>query len=131
MKTRKVKTPIIVGSTILIFIVLLLFVLPAALNGPIQSAIKAQIDKSLEADVHWGGVRLSLFRNFPNISATVKDLSVSGRKDFAGDTLLKCEEISLTIDIMSLFKKGQAYKITRVFINQPKIEAIVLPSGVS
>lgn len=129
MKTRKVKTPIIVGSTILIFIVLLLFVLPAALNGPIQSAIKAQIDKSLEADVHWGGVRLSLFRNFPNISATVKDLSVSGRKDFAGDTLLKCEEISLTIDIMSLFKKGQAYKITRVFINQPKIEAIVLPSG--
>src|SRR5690606_16731138 len=71
---------------------------------------------------------LSLIRNFPNLSVSIDDLSVTGVESFSGDTLAHMEALNLTLDIMSVIK-GDQIQIKKIQLNKPSINVLVLEDG--
>ena len=57
---------ILLGAICVIFILLLL--LPSLFEGKIETIVKKEINKSVNARVDYSNLSLSFLRNFPNIS---------------------------------------------------------------
>jgi len=60
----------------LLVLLLLLIIAPFLFKGKIEAAIKDAANENLNAKVNWGGVSLSLIRNFPNLRITIDGLTV-------------------------------------------------------
>ncbi|MBK9637366.1 MAG: AsmA family protein [Bacteroidetes bacterium] len=113
------------------FIVLLLaaaFILPIVYKGKIESLVKEEINKSINAKVDFTSYDLTIFSSFPNLSIELNNLSVVNQAPFAGDTLAGMKQLSLTIDIMSVIGGGQI-DIKSVQLKEPRIHLIVLKDG--
>ncbi|MEI6576021.1 MAG: AsmA-like C-terminal region-containing protein [Bacteroidota bacterium] len=117
----------ILGITLLV-IILLAAVLPFAFRNKIVTAVKNGINEQLTAKVEFADYSLSLFRSFPNFSLGLKKLSVVGSGDFSKDTLVKTDELQLTIDLLSVLK-GNNYTITKISLDKPSILLKVLKDG--
>lgn len=113
------------------FIVLLLaaaFILPIVYKGKIETMVKEEINKSINAKVDFTTYDLTIFKSFPNLSIELNGLSVVNQAPFAGDTLAGMKQLSLAIDIMSVIGGGQI-DIKSVKLNEPRIHLIVLKNG--
>src|SRR5690349_18170769 len=100
MRSRR-KLLVGVGGTIAALLVLALLV-PVLFQGRIAARLEAEIDAAVNARVAWGGVGLSLLRDFPNASLRVSGLSVANAKPFEGDTLVTLREARLVLDLGSV-----------------------------
>jgi len=114
----------------ILFVLLLvaLIVLPIVFQDKIKEFLLAEANKNLNAKVHFESATLSLWKNFPQLSVGIQGLRLSGVGDFAKDTLLSADEISLTVNLRSLLG-SDGYEISSVFINRANINAIVLEDG--
>lgn len=113
------------------FIVLILaaaFILPIVYKGKIETMVKEEINKSINAKVDFAGFDLTIFSSFPHLSIELNNLSVVNQAPFAGDTLAGMKQLSLTIDIMSVIGGGQI-DIKSVQLDEPRIHLIVLKDG--
>ncbi len=115
------------GITLLILIVLLIS-LPFIFKGKIESKIKEEANKNLNAKVDWGTFDLSLISTFPDFRFTLNQLKIVGIDSFATDTLIAVKELSLDLNLMSVIK-GSEYKINSIILKEPHITAKVLKSG--
>ncbi len=115
-----------------LFVLLLLLVtlVPYFFKDDIKTVIDEQIAKNVNADVNidLDKFSLSIFRNFPNITASLDDLSIIGREEFAGDTLIAIDRTHVTLDIWSLIF-GAETKVRGFYLKNPRIYAKVLKSG--
>ena len=89
---------------------------------------KEEINKNLNAQVEFDDLRLSLIRNFPNLSVLLTEMSVTGVDDFAGDTLVSLNSFRVVVDIQSVIF-GDEIIIRSVTLNQPRVKALVLADG--
>lgn len=113
------------------FIVLLLaagIILPIVYKGKIETMMKEEINKKLNAKVDFTDYDLTIFSSFPNLSIELNGLSVIGKNPFEGDTLVAMKQLSLTIDIMSVIGGGQI-DIKSIQLNEPNIQLLVLKDG--
>ncbi len=95
----------------------------------VKEAIEAQIEQQVNADIYASedDFSLSIFSNFPDITAQLKNFGVVGKDDFEGDTLVKMDEFAITIDLWSLF--GDTYKVEGILLDKPVILAKVDKAG--
>lgn len=121
------KILIIIGIT-LIVILGSLIILPFAFQGKIKEIAKTQANEMLNAKIDFEDVTLSFIKNFPNATVSVKGLTLSGTDVFEKDTLLQSKDISVTVNIMSLFG-NKGYDIKKIEINETKIHAKILKDG--
>lgn len=121
------KTLKITGITLLVLIVLA-FLIPVLFKKQITSLVKKEINKSLVAKVDFKDVSLSLFRHFPKLSIALEELSVIGTEEFAGDTLIAAKSLDASVNIMSAIK-GKNIKVYGVFVESPRIHALVNKEG--
>jgi hypothetical protein len=121
------KTLKITGIS-LISLIALAFVIPLLFKKQITNLVKKQINKSLNAKVDFKEVSLSLFRHFPRVSISLNDLSVVGKDDFASDTLISVENLDASANLISVIK-GKNIKIYGVFLESPRIHALVNKNG--
>lgn len=92
-------------------------------------AVKRYAQKSVMAKIDFNeSVSLSLFKNFPNLSVAISDVRISGVDSFAADTLLRAGQISLTINLKSLFGSGPM-EVSRVSLEDASVHLKVLESG--
>jgi len=117
-----------ITAIVLISIVVLLVLAPIVFKGRILKEVQNQINQRIEATVKFGDLRLSLLRNFPNVSVSLSDIRVVGKAPFEGDTLASVGRISLALDLFSLFGES-GYEIKSIRINQPKILLKTLEDG--
>ncbi|MFP4367098.1 MAG: AsmA-like C-terminal region-containing protein [Bacteroidales bacterium] len=122
MKALKIFLIVIVS-----FIVLLL-IIPFAFKGKILNIVHSEINKNLNARVEFADLRLSLIRNFPNLSLALTDLSVVGVEDFQNDTLVSFSSFRTVVDIKSVII-GDEISVRSVILDQPGIKARVLEDG--
>jgi hypothetical protein len=115
-------------SIILISIFLLLIVLPFAFKGKLITLAKTELNKSLNATVEFGDLRLSFIKGFPNAYVELKDLSVVGKTPFEGDTLVAFRSFSIKVDLISVIKMKDI-KIRSIILDHPVVNAIVLKDG--
>ena len=88
---------------ILLLIIVAGFTIPYFFKDQIKARILTSINEKVDAKVAFADADLSLFRNFPNASVSIKKLSVINKAPFEGDTLISFEELNLKMSIKELF----------------------------
>jgi hypothetical protein len=115
------------GIFILVILVLLILI-PFLFKGKITNLIREEINNNVKAKVEFSGLGLSLIRNFPDFTISIKDLAVSGFDEFEGDTLVQMKTFRLTVELMSVIK-GDAIGIKSILLDQPVLLAKVNEDG--
>ncbi|MEQ8880487.1 MAG: AsmA family protein, partial [Cyclobacteriaceae bacterium] len=123
------KVFIILGSFFAL-ILLAAVLLPIIFKDDIRAAIDKEIKASVNAKVYYDtdAFGVTLFKNFPNITASVGDFGIAGIDQFEGDTLVDVKQFEITLDIMSVIS-GDKINIVSVLLDQPDIKVFVLQDG--
>ena len=117
------------------FVVLLLaalLVIPIFFGDRIASHVKAEVNRSVNAQVGWDKAGVSLLRDFPNVSLTLNQLSVVGIKPFERDTLLAMRKARLALDVRSVvgyLRSGRPIIIREITLEQPAVRLRRLADG--
>lgn len=123
------KALIIIG---IIFVVLLAsaFILPIVFKDDIKAAIDKELAKSINADVLYEAddFSLTLFKNFPNITAEIRNLGVINREPFAGDILFAAENVQLEVNLKDVLF-GDQLRLKGIKLVRPIINVSVLADG--
>ena len=118
-----------------VLVVLLIGVLAAApllFRDRIEARVKTAINEAVDARVDFGDVGIGLFRSFPDLSLSIRDLSVTGVGGFDGDTLAHVGDLRVTVDLGSAIRalRGRgAFVIEGIEVNRPFVHAQVLEDG--
>lgn len=113
---------------VILVIIVLLILTPIFFKGKISLLIQDEISKNVKARVEFTDVRLTLFRNFPDLTIFVKNLGVIGTEVFENDTLVSMKNLRLTVELMSLIRGG-SIGIKSVVLENPVLHAKVLEDG--
>ena len=113
---------------LVLLILILAFTLPVIFKEKIKVKIEQTINESVNAKVKFGDYKLGFFRNFPNLSFSLQNVSVVGIDKFESDTLATFNSFNLVFNLSSLFKKT-GYEINSVIIEKADINTIVLKDG--
>ena len=99
-------------------LLLILFLAPIVFESQLKDLVRKTINDNLNAKVAFADIDLSLFRNFPDATLKIEDLSVINNAPFEGDTLAYSEEVSLQMGIGQLFKgSGEPMKVDALSID--------------
>ena len=117
----------IVGAIIAV-IVLLLIVLPYFFKDKIETLVKEEGNKLLNAQFDFSSLDISLIRKFPLASVTLEDFYLKGVDKFDNDTLAKIGKFSVSVNMLSLFS-DDGFDISEIELDETTLNAIVLPDG--
>ncbi|MGB0369432.1 MAG: AsmA family protein, partial [Flavobacteriales bacterium] len=113
------------------FLVLLIvaaaIIVPIVLKEPITKAVKKEANANLNAVIDFTDVNISLLRSFPDLYVGVEGLSVTGKDDFEGRTLVTLGALVLDVDLMSAF--GGKPIINEIALTNGLANIIVLENG--
>lgn len=99
-------------------IIVLLFLTPILFEKQLKGLVQKTMNDNLNAQVAFADVDLSIFRNFPNATLGIDDLSVVNHAPFEGDTLAYSEKVFLQMSITELFRgSSEAVKIDALTLN--------------
>jgi hypothetical protein len=91
----------------LLVILLLLIATPFLFQDKIKESVKTFLNDSVDAQVNFETVNLSLLSSFPNANVSVHSLKIINHKPFEGDTLAMIKLISFDMSIKELFKSTE------------------------
>jgi hypothetical protein len=120
-----------VGAVILLLLALLL-VLPLLFRDRIAQRAKLEANRNLDARVDWRDVGLTFFRDFPNLTLTLDDLTAAGVGRFQGDTLAAVRHLRVVLDLASVLGNltaGRPIVVRAVELERPRLSLIVLEDG--
>ncbi len=125
-KAAGIIVKILLGLIILILV--LLFTVPVLFKDKIRATVEQVINESVNANVKFDDYNLSFFRNFPNLSFSMKNLSVTGIDEFADDTLAG-SVLLILFSIFRVFSRISGYEVKSVIMDRAVVNAIVLKGG--
>jgi AsmA protein len=126
IKKISLKTLKITGIT-LVSLLALLFLLPYLFPQTITNKIKQWAGSSINGKLNFSGTSLSFFKRFPALTLTLNDFSLNGSAPFQNDTLVAAKEISLAIDLSSVFKSK--VNINKIYLSKATINIQVDSAG--
>jgi hypothetical protein len=112
---------------IVLFLVLFigaLVAIPFIFKGKINTILKEEVNKKLNAKVDYGDFSFSLLRSFPNLHFNLEDFVVVGKNEFKSDTLTHIPNLYLTVDVKSVINGGP-YKFLYLKLVEPSVNAKV------
>lgn len=113
---------------VVVALLVVLMVLPFAFKGKLENVVKEEGNKLLNAQFDFVELDISLIRNFPLASVSLKDFWLKGVEEFENDTLVYAGELTAAVNVMSLFGDG-GYEVSKVVIDDTRLKAIVLEDG--
>jgi hypothetical protein len=127
----KILKKVLVGlGVLLVLVVAAAFILPIVFKDDIKVAIDKEIAKNINADVLFDVDKfdLTIFKNFPNITAEVKDLGVFNRAPFEGVPLFIVDEVDVEINLKDILF-GDQLRVKGISMIRPQITIKVLKDG--
>lgn len=123
------KAGIIIGI-VLVVLLAAAFILPIIFKDDIKAAIDRQLAKSINADVLYeaDNFSLTLFKNFPSITAEIRNLGVINREPFAGDILFAVEKVQVQVNLKDVLF-GDQLRVKGITLVRPIININVLADG--
>ena len=106
------------AAAILLFLIFLIL-FPFLFEDQVGEMVKKFANKNLKSELNFSDMDLSFFNHFPRLTLALKDFSLKGSAPFEKDTLVSAREISLGINVMSLF--GPTIRINRVYLDRAKV----------
>lgn len=125
-KTAGIIVKMLIGLILLILI--LLFTVPILFKERIKTKVEQVINESVNATVKFEDYKLGFFKNFPNLSFSLKNVSVVGIDRFEGDTLAAFKSFDLVFNLASLMKKS-GYEVRSIIIDHAAMNIIYLKDG--
>ncbi len=124
------KKALIIVGLVLVVLLAAAFILPIVFKDDIKAAIDKEIAKSVNADVVFDADKftLTLFRNFPNITAEMRDFGVINREPFAGEILFAAERFEVEVNLRDILF-GSQMSLKGITIVRPQINIKVLEDG--
>lgn len=122
---------ILIGlGALLVILLAAAFILPVIFKDDIKAAIDAELAKSVNADVVFDADKfsLSLFTNFPNITAEMSDFGVINREPFAGEVLFAASRFQVEVNLSDILF-GDQMRLKGITLINPVINVSVLPDG--
>ena len=89
---------------VLLSVIVVLIVTPFLFQNQMKEAVKSLLNDSVNAQIDFETVDLSLLSSFPHANVTVGNLKIVNQKAFKGDTLCSVHSISFDLPIKELFK---------------------------
>lgn len=118
-----------ISGIVLLLLVVSLVAAPFLFKGKIVEAVKNEANKNLNAKVNFSeDIGISIFKSFPQLTLSLKEVSIAGIDTFSGDTLAWLPSVSVSLDIMSVIK-GDKMEIRKIVLDQPSIHLLVLENG--
>lgn len=115
-----------IGITLLVLIIALI-TLPFVFQNQITDLVKAEGNKMIKGEFDFNELKISFFKDFPEVSIAMHDFWLRGEGEFAQDTLAQMGELSLTVDLSSFFSKQ--YQVNAIALRDAKFKAIVNKTG--
>ena len=123
---------LIAGAAVFATLVAALLIVPFLIRGPVAERARVAVNEAVDARVEWSGVGLTFFRDFPNLTLGLNDLTVAGTGPFEGDTLARMASFRLVLDagsvLRSVFGDG-AIVVRSVRLQEPVVALAVLEDG--
>jgi hypothetical protein len=125
-----VKRILIGFGIIVVLVVAAAIIVPIVFKDDIKAAIDKEIAKSVNADVVFdvNNFSLTLFRNFPNVTAEIKELGVFNRAPFEGVPLFVIQRLDVEVNIKQLLF-GDQLRLKGITLVEPQINIQVLADG--
>ena len=101
------KKIVLIFVFIITLVVVSLFAIPYFFKDQIKAKITEIINEKVDAKVSFFDADLSLFKNFPNATISIKKLNIINKAPFDGDTLVSIGELNLKMSITALFKSKE------------------------
>lgn len=127
----KIVKKIFIGlAVLLVLLIAAAAILPVVFKNDIKSAIDKEIAKNVNADVVFdvNNFSLTIFRNFPNITAEIKELGVFNRAPFEGQHLFVVNRLDVEINLVDVLF-GNQLRLKGITLVNPQINVKVLPDG--
>jgi AsmA-like C-terminal region len=92
-------------TLLIVFIVFIGFAIsvPYIFEDEIKAKITKTINESVDATILFEDADISLFKNFPNATVSIKKFTIINKAPFAGDTLVAFDELNLKMAVTALF----------------------------
>ncbi len=117
---------------IVLFVLLIgtLVAIPYFYKDDLIAAVKDSINETMVATMDFKDADVTIFGSFPNLTLSLKDMSIVGQDAFKDVTLYKAVNTALTIDIQSAMNAGDGpISIRKIVLDKPEINILVLPKG--
>lgn len=126
------KKVLIAFLVLIVLLVAAAFIVPVIFKDDIKAAIDKELAATIDADIYFEpeNFSLSVFRNFPNITASLKEFGVINRAPFEGEILFAAEELEIEVNLKSVLF-GDQMRLKGITLNGPVINLIVLEDGSS
>jgi hypothetical protein len=122
------KKILIIAAAIAGLVLIALILIPIFYKDKVMALIKKEANKQLNAKLEFEDLGLSLFRNFPDFTLSIKNLTIINNPPFAGDTLVALSNFATTLDVMSLIR-GKTIKVVSITLDQPRLKLLALKDG--
>lgn len=122
------KKVFIILAIILVLLLAALFIIPSFFKGDIIKIIQNQTEKHINAEVSIGDIELSMFKSFPNLNVAVKQVSISGKEEFAQDTIVRIPLFEASVNLKSLIS-GNEIIVNKVLLKDSRFAPLVTASG--
>src|SRR5918995_394306 len=118
---------------LLALLLLLLLIVPVLFKDTIAERVKTAVNGNVNARVDWRDVGVSFFRQFPNLTLTLDDLTAVGVDSFQGDTLAAVKHLGISVSLPSVLGNalgGSGPIVVRgIELDQPRLSLIALEDG--
>lgn len=121
------KKLLIVFGILIVLLIAAIVIVPIVLKEPITKAVKEQANANLNATIDFKDVDISLLWSFPELYVGVGELSITGKDEFEGRTLLYLKTLALDVDLMSAFNGSPV--INQITLADGLANVIVLENG--
>ena len=111
-----------------IFLLLAAWAILALYHDDVRLKAEQIIDKQVDALVTFDDVSLTFLRDFPNLTITLHNLTITGKGEFANDTLARVDEFDLEIKTSSLLY-GKETELKSIHVHSPEVFLKVLKNG--
>lgn len=120
---------IVLGGFVVLFVAAAILV-PIIFKDDIKALVDEEIAKSVNADVIFeaDNFGLTLFRNFPNATAEIKELGVFNRAPFEAVPLFVVERLDVEVNLKDLLF-GDELRLKGITLVRPQITVKVLADG--
>lgn len=121
MNTKIKKGLKYTGITLMVLIGLVL-IAPQLFKKQIETAVKDAAVEFVTTPVNFTNLNVSFFTNFPNLSVSLKNLSINAPKEFGNLKTVESNSVDLGIDLFSLF--SDQIKFTKLYVNEGKFNVV-------
>lgn len=123
------KRIFIISGSLLILLLAAAVLIPYFFKDDLLNMGKRFANERIDAklDFNEKTVSLSILRNFPNLSFSIEDLSVTGKNEFEGKKLADIGRFYFTINLIDVIRKN--YKINGIILDDADFYVKVLRNG--